>query len=141
MISATFKLDTDAIKQIAFFESITHAKVSDCAEIEDKLLFIVGEGNIGKAIGKNGSNVKLLEQKFNKKVEIIEFNNDPAKFVANILRPVEVKSSEIVTNGSSNVLNVIINCTRAMFPSKKVKKAKLLLKKYFPQIGEVTITT
>lgn len=140
MISATFRLDTDSIKQIALFESITHAQVSDCLEMEDKLVFIVGEGNIGRAIGKSGSNVKLLEKKFNKRVEIIEFNNDPVKFVANILRPIEVKSSEIKGDDSASYLNIVISGNRAMFPSKKVKKAKILLKKYFPQIEGVTIT-
>lgn len=140
MTEVTFRLDTDTIKQIALFESVTKAQVSDCFPFEDKLLFIVAEGDIGKAIGKAGSNVKLLEQKFNKRLEIIEFNKDPIRFVANILKPVTIKSSELVPKEVGNVLNISINSNRVTFPSKKVKKAKILLKKYFPQIAGVNIT-
>lgn len=133
-----FKLDTETIQQIALFESITGAKVSDCLLNGDRIIFIVAEGNIGKAIGKGGVNIKKFEKRFNKKIEIIEFNKDPIKFAKNILRPIKIKSSELVNQGTS--LNINIMSIQRVFPSKKVKKAKTLLMKYFPDIKVVNIT-
>jgi len=141
MSEITFKLDNESIQVIAMFEMITKAKVKDCLINHNKITFIVSEGNAGKAIGKNGYNVKLLEKKLNKKVEIIEFSHDPKKFVINILRPVRVKSSYVSEHSDgSKVLHATINTSVRAFPSKKVKKARDLLCKYFPGLDNIEIT-
>lgn len=81
------KFDQKLIKFISMFESMTQAEVKDCIELENMLIFIVAENQIGKAIGKEGSNVRRLENLLKKKVRIIEYNKDIIKFVENIIYP------------------------------------------------------
>jgi len=62
------KYDENLIKYISVFESITNTKLKDCIAEDDRLLFIVEEGQIGKAIGKQGSNIRRLEDLLKKRV-------------------------------------------------------------------------
>ena len=94
------KYDSDLIKLMTMFESMTGAKVKDCI-LNENLIFVVEEGEMGKAIGRNGSNIKRIESRFKKRIKLIEFSNDAVKFVRNMLYPVEVidinLESEVIT--------------------------------------------
>lgn len=93
------KLDVTLLKYISIFESVTQARVKDCIEdLNGNLIFIVYPGEISKAIGKNGSNVKKVTQLLNKKVRIIEFNSDVEKFITHLLYPIEVDSITVSDN-------------------------------------------
>lgn len=85
---------------MALFESMSGAKVKDCIE-NDKLIFIVEENEMGKAIGKNGANIKRMENILKKKIRLIEFSGDIVQFVRNLSYPAEVlnikKDDGIVT--------------------------------------------
>lgn len=83
------KYDLTAIKYIGLFESLTNTLLKDCIS-NGSITFIVRHGSIGKAIGKNGKNVKLLEKILKKKIKIVEFNSNVATFVKNLLLPKEV---------------------------------------------------
>ncbi len=72
------------------FESLTGAKLKDCI-FDDGLTFVVQENEIGKAIGKKGSNIKRIESVFKKKIKLIEFNGDVIKFVSNLIYPAKAK--------------------------------------------------
>ena len=48
------KYDSELIKLMTLFESMTGAKVKDCIS-DEKLTFIIEEGDMGKAIGRNGA--------------------------------------------------------------------------------------
>ena len=78
-------------------ERITRAKVKDCFKDEDTIYFVVGIGELGKAIGKGGINIKKAQQEFGKKIKIIEFRNDPVSFARNLIYPLKVE--EIVLEG------------------------------------------
>src|SRR3989344_266553 len=86
------KYDITLMGYRTIFENITRVSVKDCF-LKDNL-FIVIENEIGKAIGKGGSNIKELEKRFNKKIKIVEFNKDIIKFTQNIINP--IKASNIV---------------------------------------------
>lgn len=83
------KFDSESMKLIALFESMTRAKVKDCI-VNDKLIFIVEENEMGKAIGKNGANIKRMENMLKKKIKLVEFSNDALKFIRNFIYPIEV---------------------------------------------------
>ena len=87
------KLDTEAIRYITLFETLTGAIVKDCIVEDNKILFIVKEGYAGIAIGKNGKNVKKLNEILNKEIEVLEFSEDPITFVSNIFKPLKVKNA------------------------------------------------
>jgi len=85
------KYDASLMKFISLFESITRAEVKDCFELGEKLVFVVKEGNIGKALGKGGSNIRRLESMLKKRLRVIEFNDDLLQFIKNIVYPSKVK--------------------------------------------------
>jgi len=79
------KFDTEIIRLITLFENLTDAPVKDCVINNDTIYFIVEEGKVGIAIGKNGSKVKHAENLIKKKIKIIEFSNDPIVFVKKMI--------------------------------------------------------
>lgn len=81
------------MKLITIFESMTGAKVKDCI-LNEKLIFIMEENEMGKAIGKNGINIKRMENKLKRKIKLIEFNNDVLQFVKNIIYPIDILKVE-----------------------------------------------
>lgn len=87
------KLDSDSMKLMTLFESMTGAKVKDCIANE-KLVLVVEEGEMGKAIGKNGANIKKMENAVKKKIKLVEFSNDVLQFVKNFIHPIEIAGIE-----------------------------------------------
>jgi transcription termination/antitermination protein NusA len=78
-------LDTDAIRMMAFFENITGASVKDCIMDGMNICFLINEGGMSIAIGKNGSSVKYAEKVLKKKVKLFEFSKDLKSFVKNMI--------------------------------------------------------
>ena len=77
----------------SLMERITKAKVKDCfTDEEGSIFFVVAPGEIGKAIGKGASNIKRLQQELQRKIRIIEYNDNVVEFVKNIIYPLHVQS-------------------------------------------------
>lgn len=72
---------------INLFESVTRARVKDCYQSNEALMFVVYEGEAGKAIGRNGENIKRLTQLTKKRIKVVEFSEDPLKLVSNLILP------------------------------------------------------
>ncbi|MBU0615535.1 MAG: NusA-like transcription termination signal-binding factor [Nanoarchaeota archaeon] len=87
---AKIKYDINLMKYISLFESITQAKVKDCFEEGEKLVFIVYPNEMGKAIGKNGVNVKRMVNMLNKQLKIVEFDDDVCEFIRKYVAPLRV---------------------------------------------------
>lgn len=83
------KLDQKSLGYISVFEKCTGAEVKDCFFIDTVLYFIVKD--IGRAIGKNGCNIKILRDKFKKQIRVVGFSEDAAQFVKNLIYPVEAE--------------------------------------------------
>jgi len=127
------KLDLQLIGYINAFENITKARVKDCFFAKNNILiFIVQPGELGKAIGKNGSNIKKLAIKLKHKIRVLGFDNDPVVFVKNILYPlngyqINFKNNKIVINTENKILKgKIYGRDRNNF-----KQVNEIFKKYF----------
>jgi len=88
-------------------EKFTRAKVKDCfTDEEGVIFFVVAPGELGKAIGKGGSNIQKLQGELQRKIKIIEYSDDPAEFVKNIIYPLRVqginKESEAIIIKDTN---------------------------------------
>ena len=94
---ATF--DTDTLRLMTLFENITHAPAKDCI-VESSgryVYFVVPNGKVGSAIGRNGANVKSVQAAIKKDVKIFEFSDDLETFVRNLIpqaRDVKVSDAE-----------------------------------------------
>ncbi|MEK6835448.1 MAG: NusA-like transcription termination signal-binding factor [Nanoarchaeota archaeon] len=91
--------DKDLIQKINLIENLTNAKVKDIL-VKDKLIIIVEQGEISKAIGKKGKNIKIIERVMHKKVRVIEFDKDPVKFIKNFIYPIK---AEITVNNDIKI--------------------------------------
>lgn len=92
------KFDADAIKLMSMFESVSGVSVKDCVVQEQMLVFVVPAGEIGRAVGKGGANVRKLERLLKKKVKVIEFSDEVESFIKKVVAPLEV-SDIIVEDG------------------------------------------
>ena len=90
------KYSLQNVQTIAFFESLTKARLKDCIEEDTTgiLYFIVEPFELGKALGKGAANVKRLEEKLNRKIKIVEFDSNVLNFVAKLSYPVKPKNVE-----------------------------------------------
>ncbi|MBW2966806.1 NusA-like transcription termination signal-binding factor [Candidatus Woesearchaeota archaeon] len=126
------KYDINLMKFISMFETITRAQVKDCFEIGERLVFVVKEGNIGKALGKGGSNVKRLERMLKKKLRIIEFNPDLIQFIKNVVFPSKVK--EIVEEDKIITITPLDSETRGYLIGRgavNLNVTKEIVRRYF----------
>jgi len=101
----TVTLNSEAIRLINFFENITGAKVKDCIVDEESntIYFLIKEGDIGLAIGKNGSSVKNAEKILKRRIKLIEFSEDIHSFVRNTVP----KASDIlIKNGDKTIVEI-----------------------------------
>ena len=130
------KFNANEIRYIALFESMTGAMVKDCI-IDDelsKVTFVVKNGDMGLAIGKGGSTVTKVKRAVDKGVEIIEYNEDPAQFIRNILSPAELKSIKVIQKeGQDKIAIVNADSSNKRIAIGKngvnIERAKLLAKR------------
>jgi N utilization substance protein A len=125
------------MKLITFFETMTRAKIKDCISNE-KIIFIVEENEMGKAIGKNGINIKKMEKILKKRIKLIEYSSDILQFIKNIIYPIEVQdikreNSIITIYGQDAItkamligrdrqnINHIYNIVKRYFDIKEIK--------------------
>jgi len=97
-------IDSDTLKLISLFERMTRARVKDCLPVEgeDRIIFVVNKGSLRNALGKKGDNVRMLREKIHKIVDIIEYSDDPERFIRNIFHNFKVKKVKI-DNGASGL--------------------------------------
>ncbi|MDK2789809.1 MAG: transcription termination/antitermination protein NusA [Methanothermococcus sp.] len=103
------KLNTDDIMKISFFEKMTGAHVMDSISDDEKIVFVVKEGDIGAAIGKGGENVRNAMEKFGKKIDLIEYSDDLKQFVRNIFAPAKLEDVWIKKFGDDLVVYIRIH--------------------------------
>ncbi|MEK6948312.1 MAG: NusA-like transcription termination signal-binding factor [Nanoarchaeota archaeon] len=126
------KLTIDSINNINLFENLTGARVKDCITEERKLIFLVEEGNIKQALGKENSNIFRLQKLLKKDIEIIGYSDDVSKFVRNLIYPNRADEIKIDNNNVIIVINDQVMKGRAFGRGREnLKKINDLVKKYF----------
>lgn len=85
MIDMALVFDTETIRLMALFENLTGVPVKDCIISEDTVYFIVEEGKVAIAIGKNGCKVRNVEKMIGKTVKLFEYSKDLTNFVKKLM--------------------------------------------------------
>lgn len=111
MAEVTF--DEQSMKYVALFQDTTRTTVVDCVDAGDRLIFVVKEGDIGRAIGKKGDNVAKLKRLLNHDIHVVEYSERPEQFVANVFRNYDVKGVQIEQRGD------VTHATVTVDPAKK----------------------
>ena len=123
---------------ISLFEAITQVEVRDCI-IDDgmnMIVFVVKNGQAGKAIGENGSNVKMLRRFLKKNVEIVEESDTLEGLMRSVFFPAKIKSLKVKQGNDGRSIAVVevppeqrgIAIGRR---GKNLRKARLLARRYF----------
>ena len=141
------KLTSDELKLISLFSSVTSATARDCIVDEkmDRVIFVVNKGQMGLAIGKGGSTIKQLQNVVAKKIELVEYSDDPAEFIRNMLNAdmvSDVRISDRMDGTKQAVVTVDQRKKGAVVgrEGRNAEKARLLAKRYF-QITNVQIVS
>jgi transcription termination/antitermination protein NusA len=139
------KLTSDELRLMSLFQSITSATARDCIVDDkmDRVIFVVNKGQMGLAIGKGGSTIKQLQNMVAKKMELVEFSDDPVEFIRNMLNADminDVRISERDDGTKQAVVTVDPRKKGAVVgrEGRNAEKARLLARRYF-QISNVLI--
>lgn len=130
------RLGADEIRYIGLFESITGATVKDCIveESEETIVFVVKDGEMGLAIGKKGANLQKVKEMINKGIEIVEYSDDPTKFLENVMKPAKIISVKYSDKDGKRVAGVEVNRKDRGIAigrsGKNIRRAKELLKRH-----------
>ena len=126
-------LSQEIIGFINLFEKLTGAAVKDCFLEEGKIVFVINPGNMGLAIGKNGSNIKHASAVLKKTVNIIEFNPDPVLFIKSLLFPIKPKEVKLQDTTILIVPNDIKEKGKIYGRERtNLKRMQDIASKYFP---------
>ena len=133
------KLDTDSLGLGAIMERITRARVKDCFKEDDIFYFIVASGELGKAVGKGGSSIRKVQEELGKKIKVIEFRNNLATFVRNVIFPLKVE--EIIEEEGIVKIKERSKKTKSLLIGRDGKNLKLInraVKRFF-NVNEVIV--
>lgn len=109
------KFSNENMQYINMASRITRTTIINCVITDDNLIFIVNNGQIGQAIGKNAKNLKKLRNLFKKNIKFVEYSKDKKTFIKNLCKPYKV--NDITFEGSEE--NIIAKVE--VDPSEKSK--------------------
>ena len=137
-MTQSIKLTTDQMRMMSLFQNVTGATARDCVEDEkqDRVIFVVNTGKMGLAIGKGGTHIKSLQNIVKRNVELVEFDEDPAKFLSNLLNSKLVSEVKINkrTDGSKQAIVMVDPRKKGIVVGREgrnAEKARMLAKRYF----------
>ncbi|UCB58560.1 MAG: NusA-like transcription termination signal-binding factor [Thermoplasmatales archaeon] len=99
-------LSNENMQYINIATKITKTDIIDCVIQEDKLIFIVQQGQLGAAIGIKAKNLEKLRGLFKKNIKFVEFHPDKEQFIINLCKPYKIKKVELEGNNDSYVAKV-----------------------------------
>ena len=88
------KLDADTLRIFAMFEGLTKASRKDVIDEEDRIIFVVDEGQVGRAVGKGAANLKRLRENMQKEVVLIGYAADREQMLKNVFHRFKVEGVE-----------------------------------------------
>jgi transcription termination/antitermination protein NusA len=141
------KLTSDQLSLMSMFQGMTGATARDCV-IDDKrgrVIFVIAQGQMGLAIGKDGASVKKIERVVRRPVEVVEWSDDVEGLVRNALGAKNVQEVRVSDrlDGTKGVVVVVDSRRKGAvlgLGGKNAEKVRLLAKRYF-DVGNIQITS
>lgn len=88
------KLDAETLRVFAMFEGMTGAELKDVIEEEDRIIFVVVEGQVGRALGKGAINLKRLRESLQKEIVLLGYAPEREAFLKNVFHRFKVENVE-----------------------------------------------
>lgn len=96
------------LRALALFEKVTHARALDYVKLDDRIVFVVEAGQLRKALGPQAKSLNRLKELFEKPVDIVEFDEEPQKFLRNIFHQYEVAAVTLSEKGGRKHATVTV---------------------------------
>ena len=137
-MAQSIKLTTEQMRMMSLFQNVTGATARDYVEDEKqgRVIFVVNTGKMGLAIGKGGTHIKSLQNIVKRNVELVEFDEDPAKFLSNLLNSKLISEVKITQrpDGSKQATVLVDPRKKGIVvgrDGRNAEKARMLAKRYF----------
>lgn len=128
----------DDMAMIARFEQITGASAIDVIRDDEgeRIIIVVREKQLGKAIGKGGINVRAASDAFGRVVDVVEIADTAEEFVKSALAPARVEGVKIIEHRDGNkVASVTVKTEDRGIAigrdGRNVARARILVKRHF----------
>lgn len=105
---ATVTYDTENIRAMNMFESVTGVEARDVILKENEAYFVVPDGKAGMAIGKGGKIVNRVQNKLGKEVKIYEYSDNLGKFLNNLV-PADLRGVDIDDDGDDKTVEISVS--------------------------------
>lgn len=129
------ELNADDLKYFSEFEKVTKVSPNDYLISENTIAFLVDREALGKAIGKQGTNIRRLGEVFRKRVVILSDSDDYEVFIKNVFYNITVLTTEMrEAMGQKALFITIEDKDRGMAIGKggeRIKMIKAFVKKKF----------
>lgn len=132
------RLTEEEIRYATLFESITGVTPMDVVIDNEysRIIFVVQKNQAALAVGRGGSNVKMLKQIVGKDVEVIEGGETPEELIKNSLYPAKVIVVKVTKapSGSKVAITTVAPEDKGLAIGKNgrnIARARLLAKRYF----------
>jgi N utilization substance protein A len=140
------KITNEEMQMMNIFETTTGAHTKDCI-IDQKLnriIFIVKEGDMGLALGRQGSNLKRVKELLKKNIDVVEYTEIPEELVKKALAPARIKTVSMTQrkDGRKVAIVTVDAKDRGVAIGKggrNVEKARIIARRYL-DIQDVIIT-
>lgn len=125
---------------------LTKSTALDCVIDErfDRIIYVIKKGDMGLAIGKKGDNIRKMQRVLGRKIEMVEYAEDPGEFIANIFKPAEVVAVERKAEGEKINIRVRKKSDLGIAIGKagsNVEKARTLCKRFLHlDVDEVLVS-
>ncbi|MCX6804160.1 MAG: NusA-like transcription termination signal-binding factor [Candidatus Diapherotrites archaeon] len=123
------KLSMDEILLMNALQQVTGVMPKDCLIEGQMVVYLVAEKEMGRAIGKAAINVKTLQEKLKKRVELVPYYEKPEDVFAKALEVDYATARQ--TNGKIIVLLDGTNKAKAYKNNSRIKRVKELIKRNF----------
>jgi len=131
------RIGLEELRYISLLQDLTGAMVYRALEDDNdnRIIYLVDRNDVGKAIGRDGRNVKMLSKMLNKNIEIVEYANDIDNMVRNLLPGVTVLKVEVTERDGLKTVYVKVKDDEKGKAigrdGRNVKRARLVLNRLF----------
>ena len=131
------KITLEELRYLSIFQDLTDALPYRCIIDNEgnRLIFLVKPEDVGKAIGRRGSKIRILSEIFKKNVEVVPFSDDLETMIKNLFPGVKIENITINERGDEKVVVLRVaeeDKGRAIGrEGRNIKRARLVLKKLF----------
>tara|TARA_Y100000310_G_C20625586_1_gene785691 strand:+ start:645 stop:1058 length:414 start_codon:yes stop_codon:yes gene_type:complete len=124
--------DQELLGVMRILGNLSRARVKDCFLEEGTYFIIVEKGDVGLMIGKGGMIIKKVKETLRKPVKVIEYNQDPVRFVYGLIHPIRaeeivLEENQILIKGEDRRIKGLI-CGRG---GENIKLTNKIVKRFF----------